>query len=151
MAKDDDDAWRAIVDNYGERPEVDPNPDLPDPADQDATPDDPPVTEAEPLTISYQVPAPSGWDEETIDSDWSTDRFVPPPPPPIPVATTDRLLAWAGLFGSPAILLICLVAGFSLPSLIAYLLVIAFVGGFLYLVIQMSREPRDPGDDGAVL
>ncbi len=76
---------------------------------------------------------------------------MPPPPPPIPRTTPDRLAAWAGVFGSPAVLLICLVLGISLPQLLAYLLVIGFVGGFIYLVIQMPREPRDPGDDGAVL
>lgn len=151
MAQDDDEVWRAIVDNYGERPAIDP--DLPDaeteteeptehpgPARFDATPDPAPD------------PAPeSGWNEEYIDADWSTDRFVPPPPPPLPQTTTDRYAAWAGVFGAPAILLVCLVIGFNPGQFISYLLVLAFIGGFLYLVITMSREPRDPGDNGAVL
>jgi hypothetical protein len=85
------------------------------------------------------------------DSDWSTDRFVPPTPPPLPTPTTDRLIAWLGVFGSPVVLLVCLVFGIDLPQLVAYLLVAGFVGGFLYLVIQMPRGPRDPDDDGAQL
>lgn len=144
--------WRAIVDNYGERPEIDPETEPaiePGPVEPEAAPERP--SDAPDRSATYEVPAQPGWTEETVDADWSTDRFVPPPPPPVPLATTDRLLAWVGVFGSPALLLVCLVAGFSLPSLVAYLLVIAFVGGFLYLVIQMSREPRDPHDDGAVL
>lgn len=134
MVSKDDDAWRAIVDNYGDRPELD--------SDEVERPAEPerPQPEPEPAT---------SWDEAYPDSDWSTDRFVPPPPPPLPTPTTDRLLAWLGVFGSPAVLLVCLVFGIDLPRLIAYFLVGAFIGGFLYLVAQMPRGPRDPNDDGA--
>lgn len=141
MAKEDDDAWRAIVDNYGDRPELDePEPAGPDP---------------EPVGTFVAEPAvepavePRTWEDP--DSDWESDRFVPPPPPPVPRATPDRQAAWAGVFGSPAVLLVCLVLGIDLPELLAYGLVAAFVGGFLYLVVTMTREPRDPDDDGAVL
>ena len=44
-----------------------------------------------------------------------------------------------------------LLVGVPLPSWLAYLLVAGFVGGFVYLVIQMPRGPRDPFDDGARL
>ncbi|MCD4534692.1 hypothetical protein LRP67_11420 [Nocardioides sp. cx-169] len=130
----DDDAWRAIVENYGDRADLDPEP-APEPA---AAPEEPVAGEA-------------SWDDPYPDADWSSDRFVPPPPPPVPATTPDRMLAWAGLFGAPAILLVCLVAGIDLPPLLAYLLVAAFVGGFLYLVLLMPRGPRDPDDDGAVV
>ena len=69
--------------------------------------------------------------------------------PAAPAPTTDRLIAWLGVFGSPVVLLVCLVFGIDLPQFVAYLLVAGFVGGFLYLVIQMPRGPRDPDDDGA--
>jgi hypothetical protein len=130
----DDDVWRAIVDNYGERAEL------------DADDVEPPETEPEPRRASEPT---TSWDDPYPDSDWSTDRFVPPPPPPLPTPSTDRLFAWLGVFGSPVVLLVCLVFGIDLPQLVAYLLVGAFVGGFLYLVIQMPRGPRDPDDDGA--
>lgn len=150
MAQDDDEAWRAIVDNYGERPEIEP--DVIDEVPPRADTEPGPVTPEPPsASATYEIPAPPGWDEETIDADWSSDRFVPPPPPAVPVATPDRMLAWVGIFASPVILLVCLVAGITLPSLLNYLLVVGFVGGFGYLVIQMPREPRDPSDDGAVL
>lgn len=151
MAKDDDDAWRAIVDNYGDRPRLDddvatelPAPRLHEPEAQTDSQLDP-QPEAEPRR------AQPGWDDAYPDADWESDRFVPPPPPPLPTTTTDRLIAWGGVFGSPAVLLVCLVLGIGLPELIAYGLVLAFVGGFVYLVLTMTREPRDPDDDGAVL
>lgn len=141
MAKDDDelrdDVWRAIVENYGDRPEL--------------TADDAPAPSPE--TAETRGPEPvaaaATWDDQYVDADWATDRFVPPPPPPIPTTTRDRFAAWAGVFGSPAILLVCLVLGIDLPQLLAYVLVAGFIGGFIYLVVTMSREPRDPGDDGA--
>ena len=80
------------------------------------------------------------------------DGFVPPPPPPLPRLPPDRLLAWLGLFGSPTVLLVCLVVGVSLPPWLAYLLVAWFVGGFGYLVATMPRgTDADPWDDGARL
>lgn len=134
----EDDAWRAIVENFGERADLDPDPDPPS-AERDE-----PLPDASPPA----GPAPS-WDEAYVDSDWSTDRFVPPPPPPVPSTSKDRMAAWIGIFGSPTVLLVCLVLSIDLPQLVAYALVAAFVGGFLYLVFQMPRGPRDPDDDGA--
>jgi hypothetical protein len=124
----EDDAWRAIVDNYGERPELDDEPTPPAyPSDADEPARGPAATEAE------------------------DEGYVPPPPPPLPHVAPDRLVAWAGVFGSPAALLLALLVGLELPSWVGYLLVVWFVGGFVYLVAHMSREPRDPGDDGARL
>ena len=135
MPQDDDDAWRAIVDNYGDRPDLDPD---------EATPSAP----ARPVEPAGESPS---WQDPYPDADWSSERFVPPEPPPLPTTTTDRYVAWAGVLGSPALLLVCLILGIALPELVAYLLVAAFVGGFLYLVMTMTREPRDPDDNGAVI
>lgn len=132
VAGNEDDAWRSIVENFGDRADLDPS----------ETPVPPP-----PL-----APAPMREDPDEFDPPaWDQERFVPPPPPPLPSTTKDRLIAWAGIFGSPTILLVCLVLGISLPRFIALLLVASFVAGFLYLVFLMPRGPRDPGDDGAVL
>lgn len=129
----DDDVWRSIVENYGDRPDVE----LPPPA---------------------PAPAPewdaSAWDDEDEGEDPvapDDDSFVPPPPPPLPRVESDRLAAWSGLFGAPAVLLVALVLGLHLPAWIGYLLVAWFVGGFGYLVVKMPNGPRDPGDDGARL
>jgi hypothetical protein len=122
----EDEAWRAIVENYGDRAELDP--------------DEAPVPE--PAPDAFADPA-----EPTAAHD--DDRFVPPPPPPLPHVPRDRLLAWSGLFGAPTVLLTALVLGIRLPSLVGYLLIAAFIGGFVYLVVQMPRGPHDPYDDGA--
>lgn len=133
----DDAAWRAIVDNYGDRPELGPTPEPDAGPAGDLAEVDPAETEAgEPAWFSAPLADPE-------------ERYVPPPPPPLPRPTRDRLFAWCGVFGSPAVLLVCLIAGISLPSFLAYALVAAFVGGFVYLVWQMPRGPRDPFDDGA--
>ena len=139
----DDEAWRAIVDNYGDRANLEGDRDVDDPELE---------TSSESGWVDPPEPTPERtWDEESIDSDWSQDRFVPPPPPPVPKTTKDRLLAWFGVLGSPAVLLVSLILGIGLPSFIATLLVVAFVGGFLYLVLLMPSGPRDPDDNGAVL
>ncbi|MEJ7834089.1 MAG: hypothetical protein WKF79_14320, partial [Nocardioides sp.] len=129
----EDDAWRAIVDNYGDRADIGPAEAKPEPEPEPAEPTPPPAQQAT-------------WEDPYPDADWSQDRFVPPPPPPVPSTSKDRLIAWIGIFGSPAVLLVCLVLGIDLPQLLAYLLVAGFVGGFLYLVWQMPSGPRDPDD-----
>lgn len=139
MGKEED-AWRAIVDNYGDRV-LDDEPDV---LDEPA----PPEPEQR---RSIEQDEPRSWDDAYVDSDWSTDRFVPPPPPPLPSPPPDRKLAWAGVLGVPVVLIVCLILGIDLPELVAYLLVAGFVGGFLYLVVRMPRGPRDPDDDGAQL
>ncbi len=77
------------------------------------------------------------------------EGFVPPPPPPLPRVEPDRMIAWVGVLGSPVVLLCALIFSIGIPTWLGYLLVGAFVGGFLYLVVKMPREPRDPWDDGA--
>ncbi|WP_426244153.1 hypothetical protein [Nocardioides sp. LHG3406-4] len=127
--RDLDRAWRDIVDHYGERPTVAPEtPPPPDPG-------------LEPELVATTPPVSEQYDEE--------ERFVPPPPPPLPWVEPKRRVAWLGLFGAPLVLLLFTVFGWGMPRLLAYALVMAFVGGFLYLVANMPRGPRDPGDDGA--
>ena len=127
-AREDAD-WQAFVDSYGERPE------FPDEV-ADVVPEDPPVDL--PPELAYE-------DAE--------DGYVPPPPPPLPRPQGLRALAWFGLFGVPAIVLLCIMVKLSLPSVLSLLFLAWFVGGFGYLVATMSG-PKDPDsgwDDGAVL
>ncbi|HET8960271.1 hypothetical protein [Nocardioides sp.] len=127
--QDEDDAWRSIVENYGERAEVDPAPAGTDPE-----------------------PAYDADDAEAEVDDWSEpddERFVPPPPPPLPRPTPVRLAAWIGVFGAPAVLLVVMVLALPFPSWLEKGLVGYFVAGFLYLVFTMERGPRDPWDNGA--
>ncbi len=129
-SRDEDEAWRQIVANYGDVPSVDDAP-RPEPRGEY-------VVENEPAD---EPDAVFPWEDE--------GRFVPPPPPPVPRPEPRRGLAWAGLFGAPVILLVALVFGVYLPGWLSLLLVAGFIGGFGYLVATMSNDPRDPGDDGA--
>ena len=127
-AREDAD-WQAFVDSYGERPEF--------PEPQAAPPPEPPPVELPP-ELAYA-------DEE--------DGYVPPPPPPLPRPHGLRALAWFGLFGVPALVLLCIMVNISLPSVLSLLFLAWFVGGFGYLVATMNG-PKDPDagwDDGAVL
>jgi hypothetical protein len=130
-AHNEDAAWKDIVDHYGDRPLLDP--------DERAE-----IARAEPEAVDLT-------DQELRETAPSEDRFVPPPPPPLPRVAPDRLAAWAGVFLSPLILLVSTVFRLPLPTVIAWLLIAAFLGGFGYLVQQMPRGPRDPFDDGARL
>jgi hypothetical protein len=127
----DEAAWRSIIDNYGERLEL---------------PDDEPVD---------VPPSPRGVfpDEhaETPEEVEPGDHFVPPPPPPLPRPEPRRLVAWLGLFGVPTFVLVALVAGLDLPSWLGLILMVWFVGGFVYLVASMRPSAGDGYDDGAVL
>ena len=126
----DDDAWRAIVENYGERPKAE---DLPAPE---------PEPEPGPTASTYDEPDPVADDH---------DRFVPPEPPPAPALDLPRHLPWVGVFGVPAVLLVALLTGVGMPTWLGYLMVSSFVGSFLYLVFTMKPGGRDPFDDGARL
>jgi len=133
---DEDAAWQAIVDNYGDR--------VLEPAAAEPTP------EPEP-DLSGELP-PHLRDEEPEELRYDADEsFVPPAPPPLPRPPADRLLAWVGVFGSPAVLLFFVVTGLRMPQLIGWALVGAFLVGFGYLVMRMPSDPPDPWDDGAVL
>lgn len=136
----EDEAWKQIVENYGERAAVDESerptevvelPDLDEPDEED---DD------EPVDRDYL---------DVLDDAEEADRFVPPAPPPLPRTTPQRLAAWLGLIAAPATLLICLVSGFLPPDWISFGLVAWFLGGFGYLVWHMPKHPDDPWDDGA--
>ena len=123
--------WRTIVENYGERVELAP--------------------EEEPTAQEWAVTATAPAPGEVADPAALEDRFVPPPPPPLPHTTPDRYAAWAGVLGGPVMLVLAVLLGVQLPTWLAGVMVVGFVGGFVYLVFQMPRAPRDPGDDGARL
>ena len=138
----EDDAWRAIVENFGERAELD---------------DDPAVPPAVPPTAppaAARRDDPAAWVEDEPDEPTpayaeDADSYVPPPPPPLPIPEPDRGIAWMGVIGSPILLLVSLVLGLDLPDWVGYLMIAWFVGGFCYLVARMPKEPRDPWDDGS--
>ncbi len=149
---DEDAVWAEIVAHYGERPRLDPNADAesrePDDAEAGADPFDRSYLDAQLARQSRETP------ELDPDGGWEDgEHFVPPTPPPLPTLDPRRKAAWVGLFGSPALMLLGVVLGWTYPGWVSFLLVSTFVGGFGYLVATMPRG-RDrgwPGDDGAVV
>ena len=135
LARERELEWQQIIDNFGDRAVLEPGDEAPtDVGPAVARPD---ADTDEPTEVRDQIHA--------------DDEFVPPTPPPIPRPPLDRLLAWIGVFGVPTLVLVCIVLKISVPSWFGLLMAAAFIGGFGYLVIRMSDEPRDPWDDGAVL
>jgi hypothetical protein len=145
-ARDEDALWRGIVDNYGDRVVLEPDPE----PEQDV-----PTDRRGPVDGDLHVPgSPRGLTEPAELSaarDDRDDHYVPPPPPPVPRTTPVRMLAWFGLFGVPALVLVFLIAGVTLPPWLGLVLMGWFVGGFVFLVAAMRPDDRDGYDDGAVL
>jgi hypothetical protein len=139
---DEDAVWREIVENYGDRPELEDDPQLATAATtRSAGPED---------LFDDDVD-----DTETVYLE-DSESWVPPAPPPLPRTTPDRLLAWAGVLGTPAaaivLLLVDVFAKWAPPAWLMTFLAFAFLGGFGYLVYAMKdAEPRDPWDDGSRL
>jgi hypothetical protein len=88
-------------------------------------------------------------DDEDEDED-EDEHFVPPAPPPLPNVDSATKGAWIALFSGPLYLLLAAILGWQVPGWVAFVAVAAFVGGFVYLVLRMGDDPRDP-DDGAVV
>lgn len=140
----EDAAWAAIVANYGERAVLD---------DQDTVPGG---SHPEPEVADGAEPIPGDTIDEADGADEpesayleDEERYIPPPPPPVPRPPLDRLIAWIGVFGSPAALLVCMIAGIQIPIWLGWAMVIGFIGGFGYLLARSPGTPRDPWDDGS--
>ncbi len=127
-AEADELAWREIVDHYGERPDV---------------------VELAELTMPLEEPEPEDAesDQEPFRFELEDETFTPPPLPPPAVISPERRLAWIGLVLSPILLVLIQLVDYALPGILSFLLVVAFLASFGYLVATMS--PRDPDDDGA--
>lgn len=154
-------AWREIVEHYGERPVL---PDDTTPREAGRDPGTGPVDAApaaRPERLDDRLRdrfADATGDAGVVDDEDGddrdelpeVDRFHPPAAPPFPRPRTwQRGLAWAGLFVAPVLALVIGLLSLWLPPLVGWALVAWFVGGFLYLVREMPRSPRDPWDDGS--
>jgi hypothetical protein len=133
----DEAAWRSIIENYGERPDL---------ADDEVEPRIPGS-----LRGAFPDEAPMGEPGRSELVEEPEDHYVPPTPPPLPRPEPPRLLAWLGLFGVPIFVLVCLLTRLDLPTWMGLLLMVWFVGGFVYLVASMRPSAGDDYDDGAVL
>ncbi len=81
------------------------------------------------------------------------DHFRPPPPPPLPDIDRVSRFAWAGALGGPVLLVLAAMAGLQLEGWVGLLALVAFMAGFVTLVVRMKpRNDSDSGpDDGAVV
>jgi hypothetical protein len=128
---DEDELWRSIVDNFGDRAEL------------AASELEPAANPSAPVVVPD--PVEQAFEESEVDA------FVPPDPPLEPLPRGPRLAAWLGVLVAPLLLLSATLAHYWLPSIVGLALIAWFVGGFGYLVATMPGEPRDPDDDGAVV
>lgn len=157
-------AWREIVEHYGERVRL--SDDEPFRADSDTGSGEGPEAGSAPLpraAVGPEAGSDAGGAEplpdHLVDDDEveireeaiaAAERFRPPPPPPFPVPRTwQRGVSWAGIFLAPVLGLLIGLLHIYVASLIGWAIVAWFVGGFLYLVIDMPSSPRDPWDDGS--
>ncbi|MDQ1103226.1 hypothetical protein QE364_001755 [Nocardioides zeae] len=136
----DDEAWRAIVENYGDRAELDDTWDTADAAGPPESPESPEDAGTpggdEPDAARSRRPEPE-------------ERYVPPPPPPLPRPAPPRLAAWTGVLGMPVLVLVLIVLQIAVPPWATTGMVLWFLSGFAYLVASMPAQRPDDGDDGA--
>ena len=80
------------------------------------------------------------------------DHFQPPPPPPLPDIDRVGRFAWAGAVGGPVVLVLAALARLQLDGWVGLLALVAFMAGFVTLVVRMKPRNSDSGpDDGAVV
>lgn len=148
-------AWREIVEHYGERPVLDdePSDDAPAARAPDADPEPAGAVRDRPVDLPADLPADLE-DEDEVETREraiaASEQFRPPPPPPLPRPRTwQRGVAWAGIAVAPLVALVVGLLSIYVTPLVGWALVLWFVGGFVYLVREMPRAPRDPWDDGS--
>jgi len=119
------------------------------PEDGPPAPVVPPTPEA--LTERFRS---RGWsDPLNTEATWEDEgHFVPPEPPPLSVPEPRRLVAWLAVLGAPLVMMGMVLLNVTPEAWLSFLLVVAFIGGFVALVATMRRDDdHRPGDDGAVL
>jgi hypothetical protein len=85
------------------------------------------------------------------DEDDPVEEFVPPDPPPLPPGDRATRMAWYGVLGGPAFLLLCAMFWKDLPTWMLLAAIGAFLAGFVALVARLPNERPDDPDDGAVV
>jgi len=89
-------------------------------------------------------------DRETGPLSALDEHFVPADPPSLRPSDPVSALAWLGALGGPIFLLVAALAWRTAPSVLIGAAVLAFVAGFVTLVVRMPDE-REDEDDGAVV
>ncbi|GHH62754.1 hypothetical protein GCM10017673_02500 [Streptosporangium violaceochromogenes] len=153
---DEDEVWRQIVASFHDVVEIDSaNQPWPDSENLPAEPARRVVKQSEEERPSPVTEDLSDGDDDDDDGGETEDEghYVPPPPPPLPAIDTTGKIAWVGLLGGPAYLLLSAALSWRLQGWMLFAAVAAFIGGFVALVVRMGDgPPNDSGwDDGAVI
>ena len=152
--RDEEDAWRSIVENFGERAllddelpsaELDPE-DLTPPETPRAAPDSPGPFVPGPEHEYAEPPRDTPAEPHAMHDVEGSFR---PPTPPLPYVPPKRLLAWATLTLVPVLMIVLSLLDHAPRGLLALTMACAWIGAFGYLVWTMPDEPRDPFDNGA--
>jgi hypothetical protein len=101
----------------------------------------------EPLRRAEPQPDPAAF----VDNWQDEGHFTPPPPPELPEGTPISRLAWAGLLGGPAVLLLIALTGWDGPRIVSIGAGLATLAGFVTLVWLLPESRDDGWDDGARL
>lgn len=151
VQSNDDLAWAQLVAGY-DTPAV--SEVAPWPVYEDVDPD---AGEPEP-TAQVATPYEPDWTSPPShrsrhDDDDDEGRFVPPTPPPLPHLSLSDQLSWLGVIGGPVVLVVAAIFTFSIPTWLTLVAALAFIGGFVTLVIGMEtgQDRLDNPDDGAQL
>ncbi|WP_030596263.1 hypothetical protein [Streptomyces fulvoviolaceus] len=173
---DEEAAWAAIVEGYGEEPPDPPGSKpfksvedlaLLEPETNDERPEKPEKPEkpeqlkkeekpAKPLggSVSFApgVGGPRDYSTpEPSDEDFEEDdegHFVPPEPPPLPAADATAKFAWLGVLGGPILLLLAVLLGWEMTWWLTTVGIGGFLGGFATLVMRMRADDEDDEDPG---
>ena len=125
----------------------------------------PDTEETTPIDVSDELARADAAEQERVrrqaerDAEGETDRepevehYIPPEPAPAPKLDWISKLAWTGLIGGPAILVLAAVLDVGRGGRLLAIALLAFVAGFLTLVFRMKDRPPidDTPDDGAVV
>ena len=124
-----------------------------DAAPTDAAPARTPVPPPTP-PAAYAPPdfTPTPGPRDHVPPQEPDEGFVPPDPPPLPRGDVVGVLAWAAVLLGPLFLLVAGLFWREASPLWLGLAVVAFVGGFVALVMRLpSHRDVDDDDDGARL
>lgn len=130
-------------------------PSLPDPAQTPrpplrdyVDPPGPPAPSGPPALSGPPEPGPRDY-EPAPEPD---EGYEPPEPPPLPRGDLPGILAWAATLLGPMFLVFAALFWRAASPLLLGLAVVAFMGGFVALVMRLpSHRDDDSGDDGAVV
>lgn len=117
----------------------------------------PPATALDPSPEPDPLPEPTPEPPEPGPRDYALaedpdEGYVPPEPPPLPRGDLVSMLAWAAVVLGPLFLFVAGLFWRDANRLWLVLAVVAFVGGFVALVMRLpARRDADSDDDGAVV